>query len=114
MAALKKITLILNYFIVDQEDEKIVIYNDCKECVSRGGLSVKKFNITNLRNHLRRFHHEMFDELLVKECEDAEKKAEEGKVIKQRSLSEPRQLTLVDLKEQKGNYDHPEHIKVTK
>ena len=39
--------------------------------------------------------------LLVKECEDAEKKAEEGKVIKQRRPSEPCQMTLVELKEQR-------------
>ena len=51
----------------------------------------------------------MFDELFVKECEDAEKKAEEGKVIKRRKLSEPHQLTLVELKE-----PYPEYIKVTK
>ena len=58
----------------------------------------------------------MFDELLVKEREDTEKKAEEGKVAKQRKLSECCQLTLVELKEQKKpwNYDHPEHTKVTK
>ena len=58
----------------------------------------------------------MFDELLVKESEDTEKNAEEGKVVKQRKLSECRQLSLVELKEQKEpwNYDHPEHTKVTK
>ena len=58
----------------------------------------------------------MFDKLLVKEGEDTEKKAEEGKVAKRRKLSECHQLILVKLKEQKEpwNYDHPEHIKVTK
>ena len=75
MAALKKRSLIWNYFIVDQEDKKSAICNDCKEHVSRGGLSVINFNMTNLRNHLCPFHHKMFDELLVKECEEAEKKA---------------------------------------
>ena len=115
-ASVKKRSLIWNYFIVDQEEEKTAICNDCEERVSRGGSSVKNFNTTNLRNHLRRFHHKLFDELLVKEREDAEKKAEEGKVIKRSKLSEPRQLTLVELKEQKEpwHYDHPEHIKVTK
>ena len=115
-ASMKKRTLIWNYFIVDQEEEKTAICNDCKEHVSRGGSSVKNFNTTNLRNHLRRFHHELFDELVVKEREDAEKKAEEGKVIKRSKLSEQRQLTLIEIKEQKEpwHYDHPEHIKVTK
>ena len=116
MATLKKRSLIWNYFIVNQEDEKTAICNECKEGVSRGDSSVKNFNTTNLRNHLRHSHHEVFDELLVKEREDTEKKAEEGKVAKQRKLSECRQLTLVELKEQKEpwNYNHPEHTKVTK
>ena len=113
MATVKKRSLIWNYFVISQEDEKTAICNECKESVSRGGSSVKNFNTTNLRNHLRRFHHQLFDELLVKEREDTEKKAEEGK---QRKPSEGRQLTLVELQEQKEawNYDHPEHTKVTK
>ena len=74
-ASVKKRSLIWNYFIIDQEEEKTAICNDCKERVSRGGSSVKNFNTTNLRNHLRRFHHELFDELVVKEREEAEKKA---------------------------------------
>ena len=113
MATVKKRSLIWNYFAISQEDEKTAICNECKESVSRGGSSVKNFNTTNLRNHLRRFHHQLFDELLVKEREDTEKKAEEGK---RRKPSEGRQLTLVELQEQKEawNYDHPEHTKVTK
>ena len=93
-ASLKKRSLIWNYFIIDKEDEKTAICNNCKERLSWGGSSVKNFNTTNLRNHLRHFHHDMLNELLVKEREDAEKKEEE----------------------QKGpwHYDHPEHIKVTK
>ena len=41
MATLKKRSLIWNYFIVNQEDEKTAICNECKEGVSRGGSSVK-------------------------------------------------------------------------
>ena len=46
---------------------------------------LKTFNTTNLRNHLRHSHHELFDELLVKGREDTEKKAEEGKVANEES-----------------------------
>ena len=76
-ASLKKRSLIWNYLIIDKEDEKTAMCNNCKERLSQGSLSVKNFNTTNLRNHLRRFYHDMFDELLVKEHEDAEKKEEE-------------------------------------
>ena len=83
MATLKKRSLIWNYFIVNQEDKKTAICNECKEGVSRGG--VRNFNTTNLRNHLRHSHHELFDELLVKEREDTEKKAEGGKLQNEES-----------------------------
>ena len=64
-----------------------------------------------MRNCLHCSHHEIFDEVVVKQCEDAEKKAEEGQVTKQKRQSESCQLTLVELKEQKElwNYNHPEH-----
>ena len=82
MATLKKRSPIWNYFIVNEEDEKAAICNECKEGVRRVGSSVKNFYTTNLRNHLHGSHHELFDELLVKEREDIEKKAEEGKEAK--------------------------------
>ena len=116
IAIVKKRALIWNYFIIDQKEKKIAICNDCQEHVSQGGSTVKKLNSTNLRNDLHHFHHKLFDELIVKEHEDTKKKVEESKVIKQSKLSEPYQLMLIELKEQKEqwNYSHPEHIKATK
>jgi len=74
MALLKKRSWIWDYFTIDQEEKKLTVCNDCKECVSRGGASAKNYNTTNLRNYLQRFHHKLFDELLTKESDDAEKK----------------------------------------
>jgi len=117
MAAVKKRSRIWDYFMIDQEEEKLAVCNECKERVSRGGASVKNYNTTNLRNHLRRFHQKLFDELLTKESDDAEKKEEENESQgkKRRKQGEARQLTLTALKQQKEpwNYDNPEHKRVT-
>jgi len=111
MAAVKKRSRIWDYFTLDKEEEK---FADCEEHVSRGGASVKSYNTTNLRNHLRRFHHKLFDELLTKECDDAKKKEDEKEAHgkKRRKQGEACQLTFTMLKQQNQdpwNFDNAEN-----
>jgi len=71
LAAVKKRS---HYFTLDKEEEKFAVCKDCEERASRGGASVKNYNTANLRNHLRHFHHKLFNELVTKECDYAKKK----------------------------------------
>ena len=66
-----------------------------------------------MRYHLQRFHIAKFEELELKQQEEADKKAEEYEV--KRRKTDARQLTLAKVKERKNlwNYGHLQHKKVT-
>ena len=109
----RKRNLIWEYFRIDPKDDKKALCVTCGESISRGGTTAKNFNTSNLRYHLQRVHIAKFEELELKQQEEADKKAEEYEV-KQRK-TDARQLTLAEVKERKDlwNYGHPQHKKVT-
>ena len=89
--------------MLDKEEEKFAVCKDCEKRVSWGGASVKNYNTTNLRNHLWRFHHKLFDELVTEKCDDAKKKEDEEEEThgkKRRKQGEACQLTFAVLKQQ--------------
>ena len=110
----RKRSAIWDYFVINPSDEITVLCITCDEAISRSGKDSKNFNSTNMRSHLRRAHHEKFDELEVKQHEAEADKDEQ--VMKRRKLSETCQLTLKELKEQKDpwHYDNSEHKKGTR
>ena len=59
------------------KEEKFAVCKNCEARVSWGSTSVKNYNTTNVKNHLRHFHHKLFDEHFNKECDDAKKKQDE-------------------------------------
>ena len=110
----RKRSAIWDYFVINPSDETTALCITCDEAISRGGKDSKNFNTTNMRSYLHRAHHEKFDELEVKQHKAEADKDEQ--VMKRRKLSETRQLTLKELKEQKDpwHYDNSEHKKVTR
>ena len=109
----RKRSLIWEYFRIDPKDDKKALCVACGESISRGGTTAKNFNTSNLRYHLQRVHIAKFEELELKQEEEADKKAEEYEV--KRRKTDARQLTLAEVKERKDlwNYGHPQHKKVT-
>ena len=73
----RKRSAIWDYFIINPDDEIAALCVACEEAVCRGGKDSKNFNTTNLLSHLRRAHPEKFDELEVKQHEEANKKEEQ-------------------------------------
>ena len=51
----------------------IILNDTCDESISRGGVSTKNYNTSNLRYHLWREHPAKFDELGVKEAEKSKR-----------------------------------------
>ena len=76
--ASRKRSVIWDYFAINLEDERIAICNTLDESISRGGVSAKNYNTSNLRYHLRREHPAKFDELGVKEAEKSERNEAES------------------------------------
>ena len=109
----KKRSLIWDYFSVDPKNDKKAVCSICSESISRGGTNPKNFNTSNLRYHLQRLHIAKFEELELKQEEEADKKAEEYEVKRQKT--DAHQLTLAEVKERKDlwSYSHPQHKKVT-
>ena len=107
----RKRSLIWEHFRIDPKDDKKALCVACGESISHGGTTAKNFNTSNLRYHLQQVHIAKFEELELKQEEEADKKAEEYEV-KQRK-TDARQLTLAEVKERKDlwNYGHPQHKK---
>ena len=108
----RKQSAIWDYFVINPSDEITALCITCNETISRGGKDSKNFNTTKMRSHLLRAHHEKFDELEIKQREAEADKDEQ--VMKQRKLSEMRQLMLKELKEQKDPWDYDNKHKTQK
>ena len=70
----KKRSLIWDYFTVNPNDSRKAVCGTCGECISRGGTTTKNFNTSNLRYNLQRVHIDKYEELEVKQQEEADKK----------------------------------------
>ena len=76
----KKRSFIWDYYSVDPKDDKKAICGTCGESISHGGTSAINFNTSNLQYHLQRVHIAKFEELELKQQEEADRKAEECEV----------------------------------
>ena len=108
----KKRNFIWEYYSIDPKDNKKAVCSTCGESISCGGTSAKNFNTSNLRYHLQRVHVAKFEELELKQQQEADKKAEECDV--KRRKTDVHQLTLAEVKERKDlwTHCHPQHKKV--
>ena len=80
---------IWNYFTVDVEEVKFARCNTCSDKVSRGGNTAKSFNTTNLVNHLKKQHTEVYEEFTEKNDQSLEKGKQKSS-LKQMTLREAR------------------------
>ena len=81
----RKRSTILKYFTINPDDETTVICVICEEAVCHGGKDSKIFITTNMQSHLRQAHSDKFDELDVKQHDEANKNEEQ--IVKQRNFA---------------------------
>lgn len=91
-----------NYFKVCTSDVKFAICNDCKVAVPRGGTKPSSFNTSNLINHLKLNHPEIYA-AFVNQSNEKKQQGQAAVAVKKT------QLTLKDCTEKKQKYakDHP-------
>ena len=87
-----KRAVIWAYYTLDPEDTKFAKCNTCGEKVSRGGNSAKSHNTTNLVNHVKKKHTEVFHEFTEKrlQSENESGKGNKKSLLKQTTLLEAR------------------------
>ena len=76
--------VVWDYFSIREDSDKFAMCSICKDSVSRGGSSVKNFNITNLIDHLKKKHPDDYDYKEKKQLKRAERK---GKAKKENGFS---------------------------
>ena len=103
-----KRAVIRGYYTLDFEEIKFALCYSCGDKISRRGNSAKSYNTTNLVNHIKKKHPQVFSEFTEKQqLENQNEKGKYKSSLKQTTLLEARdQVKPWDINESRAQLIH--------